>query len=208
METIDLGKYESRTTYELIELIIKKNEHFGVTSFLVRLYKNNTNTGKSGVKEDPLGAVELINFPVADISTIGTWIDNKYRDGWLVALTSLFKNAKETLYLPVMDFSLPISRESEALLRERMTGVFDLYDNLGRGVLIETNNSYHFMGDTLLTEKQWIVFCANMLLLKHSSETRDIADTRYIGHSLERMYTCIRISEKEGVLPRVLEGIL
>jgi hypothetical protein len=200
---------KEKTTYMLISHILERNSFAEIQYITIRLYKNKNATGKSGVAEDPPGSVEIVDYSVNDLLQLEDWIKEKSDNDWMVSMTSIWKNEKqEKFYLPVMDFSIEISDESEQLVRERLKGVLDLYPQFGRGSLVQTNNSYHFVGDTLIVQKDWIAFCANMILLKHSRETRDIADVRFIGHSLVRGYTCVRISEKEGILPFVLgEGL-
>ena len=70
------------------------------------------------------------------------------------------------------------------------------------GYLLESGRYYHFYGNSLLSERKWLEFLINFLM------PTVLVSPRYIGHSLFRGYTCLRLttdSTYKPVLPTVCD---
>jgi len=68
------------------------------------------------------------------------------------------------------------------------------------GYLLRSGRYYHFYGIALLEEEEWVRFLAQFLM------PTIIVSPRYIGHSLHRGYTALRLStdpEYKPLLPEV-----
>lgn len=99
-----------------------------------------------------------------------------------------------TMHIPMLDFSISVNEKSldivssavEALLLS-ITGL----DN-SRGFILNSGQSYHFLGLRLITQQQLEHFLHRALLLV------PLVDARYIGHSVLDGELCLRVSERLG----------
>ena len=97
-------------------------------------------------------------------------------------------------HIPMMDFELNKSARNLAILIERLRkcGISD-------GWILETGDSYHYYGSRILSEREWIDFMAKMLLtsIVHTRDNiEQVADPRYIGHSLRRGGCVLRLTTR------------
>ncbi len=82
---------------------------------------------------------------------------------------------------------------------------------IGEGFLLETTNSYHYYGGTVLSSELWIKFIGFSLLLQPPASCFPLAislgigsviDARFLGHSLIARQGSLRISaDAAGDLP-------
>ncbi len=91
--------------------------------------------------------------------------------------------------------------------------------DLGGGVIIETNKSYHYQAKLALPTDKWTKFIGHVLLMHPPHEHREVAaresawsviDVRYVGHSLidGAEESTLRISQNaDGAFPRVVRQI-
>lgn len=94
-------------------------------------------------------------------------------------------------HIPMMDFNIPRSASGISTLIERLRKA-----NIRKGWILETEASYHYYGVDLLTQKEWMGFMGTCLLtsIVHSrGNIEQVADSRYIGHSLKRGFNTLRI---------------
>jgi len=56
------------------------------------------------------------------------------------------------------------------------------------GWLLESHGSYHFHGDDLVDESEWLAFMGRWLLLEQH------ADVRFIGHCIIERVSCLRLT--------------
>jgi len=105
--------------------------------------------------------------------------------GWDMGIRSLVTLKDGSFaHIPMMDFSLPKSPENIAIIKKRMRRIA----GEERGLILESGKSYHYYGVNLRTEESWREFMAKCLLtsvfLGKDQPFLEIADHRYIGHSL------------------------
>lgn len=87
----------------------------------------------------------------------------------------------------LMDFRCPKSVEALGEL-ERACG------HLGYpGWLLQTKHSYHFVGDVLVDDREWLRFMGYWLLLEH------LADVPFVGHCVIECVSCLRVTGTSGV---------
>jgi hypothetical protein len=87
-----------------------------------------------------------------------------------------------TQHALLMDFR--IAKSSESLLQ-----VVAACEGIGRaGWLLETTHSYHFYGDELVDEREWLRFMGRWLLLE------SVADVRFVGHCIIEWISCLRLT--------------
>lgn len=113
----------------------------------------------------------------------------------------------EHLHIPMMDFNYPKNSDSLKVIKERLQ-----YIEASKGWILETEMSYHYFGEKLLTKKEWVDFMGRCLLtsIVHSRDNiQEVADSRYIGHSLRRGCNTLRLTTREDktVTPIVVASI-
>jgi len=86
-------------------------------------------------------------------------------------------------HIPMIDFKCAPTQENVDLAREA-------FAKIGQtdGVLLNSGNSFHYYGQTLLSENEWLTFLGHSLLLS------DFIDTRYVGHALINGECRLRLS--------------
>lgn len=113
------------------------------------------------------------------------------------------------MHLPLVDLAIPKSAQAPKIIENefRHYGISSITSG---GTLFETDESYHFIGNKLFTNKEeWVNFMARCLLTRTTDKTSGwVADDRFIGHSLLRGYSVLRISANgyEDV-PRLVQVI-
>jgi hypothetical protein len=118
----------------------------------------------------------------------------------MVVLSSLVRLENgERKHIPFVDFHCPVSAANEDLCGHAAS----LLDPDG-GYLLESGESYHFYGKSLLSEVNLYVFLGRVLLLC------PIADRAWVAHQLIEGACGLRISAKAngGPVPRVVREII
>ncbi len=88
-----------------------------------------------------------------------------------------------TRHLPLIDFKCAPTDENIKLAQDAFAKI-DQTD----GVLLNSGNSFHYYGQTLMNEQEWRSFLGHCLLLA------DFIDTRYVGHALINNECRLRLS--------------
>ncbi|KUK75916.1 MAG: hypothetical protein XD93_1200 [candidate division WS6 bacterium 34_10] len=148
------------------------------------------------------------------------WVSkqNFLEDGFLESLSNKFsKDVQIGLFsrvsvgyegdkhIPMMDLEISKSRVNLKKIISRFTHL-----GLNDGWLLETGNSYHYYGRTLIEDDKWISnFLSRCLLtsiVNSRSDIEDIVDSRYVGHSLRRGSCCLRLTtwDDKSFVPKVV----
>lgn len=114
-----------------------------------------------------------------------------------MAVTSLMSVKARQKYLFLLDCKTPVSDENEKELLGILRNAEGAMPALKDGMLLRTLNSYHVIGFVPLEKDEWQAHMARAILL-HTSRWEPVADIRYVGHSLERGYGSLRISDYLG----------
>lgn len=192
------------TLQDILPKIIEANQDKQILSLMYKKYKMSDPIGSLGIWSD---SIENTHYIMQDPGVPATHIIKEYLGSqWSVGLSSRVVCVGGIHHIPMMDFQIPISPESEQLLYERIDEVLTL-DNYPGGWLLQTTNSYHFIGSKIVDVQTWLRFVGRMLLLRLKDETVSVADDRYIGYSLCRLDTPLRCSPKGGVVPFVVREI-
>ena len=93
----------------------------------------------------------------------------------------------------MLDFHIPVS---ECNLRIVKDVLFEL--NVVSGYLLNSGESYHFIGDYSINEESLLDFLANALFFA------PIIDRAWIGHQILERSCSLRIDKKHGVYPEVI----
>ena len=108
----------------------------------------------------------------------------KLPDDFVLAASSKVKLKDGRLaHLPMIDFKCSPTRQNIELAKEA-------FQKIGQtdGVLLNSGNSFHYYGQTLMDETEWRNFLGHCLLLS------DFIDTRYVGHALINNECRLRLS--------------
>ncbi|MBP9817406.1 hypothetical protein KBC75_01440 [Candidatus Shapirobacteria bacterium] len=99
-------------------------------------------------------------------------------------------------HIPMMDFSI---KKSEKNLKKISTVWKKLMvPKFGRGVFVETDNSYHFIGtERLLDENElgeWLAYCL-LSISGNAGRYKTYVDVQYVAYCILKNSMCLRVSE-------------
>lgn len=191
------------STYELLPKIAEINP--SITHFQLRLYKHTIGQGIESFKVDS----EYHTVSITDLEKVASIIQSFEDKGWMVGLTSKVITTSGTQHLLMLDFSIPISKESENQIIEKME-IFNKSGDISYkldGYLIQTTNSYHYLGKHITGEHNFIHFLGSSLLFRHADQSYFVVDDRWLGYSLKRNFGTIRIGRKNGNIPLVIKEL-
>lgn len=147
--------------------------------------------------------IESKNRRIINVSEINNgWIKkaiHELSDKSVLAICSkCVTKDNKTAHIPMIDFSCPINERNRELVRIAAEKL-----GRGKGVLLESGQSFHYYGLYLLDENDWIKFTANSLLLS------PLTDSRYIAHRLISGMAVLRLtgSDQKPIIPKVVEII-
>lgn len=134
-------------------------------------------------------------------------INNLDKGMQMVVFSKVLLEDGRHAHIQMMDFDLPKTEQNVNLVIERLKNV-----DVCSGWVLESGDSYHFYGPKLLSENEWVDFMGDCLLtsIVHSKKNiQQIADSRYIGHSLKRGGNALRITTRSDKTfePRVVSFI-
>lgn len=145
--------------------------------------------------DDPENSTELIFSPTKEVDE--RLNDIFYHNGTQqgVAITSIISVDAKERRLFLLDCGLPITSENE----EELTSLLSSkpLKALEKNMLLRTQNSYHIIGFVPLSIEEWHEHMAQAILMRTASGNT-VSDIRYIGHSLERGYGSLRLTDYKG----------
>jgi hypothetical protein len=160
----------------------------GIDNVVLRVY-----THIQGLRtDDPENSTQLIFSPTKEVDKRLNEIF--YHDGEQrgVAITSIISvNAKERR-LFLLDCGLPVTPENKTELISLLSK--KPLKALEKSMLLQTQNSYHIIGFVPLSIEEWYEHMAQAILMRTASGVT-VPDIRYIGHSLERGYGSLRLTD-------------
>ncbi len=128
-------------------------------------------------------------------------------DAQLGVFSKVRLNSGGVAHIPMMDFSIPKGDRGIAVVIERLQKA-----GLHKTWILETGESYHLYGQDLLSEEEWVQFMGTCLLtsvVHQRDDIEQIADPRYIGHSLKRGGNVLRVTTRaiKSFEPKVIAFI-
>ena len=178
---------EKKGSIETVHFILSQNPHIQMVNFwnycYVPLMTNESNSRSFWETR-----TNILCRPTVD------FVHQDERDKFQTGIGSkVFLSSGETAQIPMMDFQIAKSNENLELLRKRLNHV-----GIESGWILETGESYHFYGNTLIhTQEEWMDFIGKCLLasiVNSRDNIQQIADSRYIGHSLRRGCCVLRLT--------------
>jgi|SRR3989344_36177 len=136
--------------------------------------------------------------------------------GWNVAINSKVRLHNGLFaHIPMLDLAPRKSPEALEKVVRRLSEIIKPY--FGSGYILETRKSYHYLGNKIFDENRFNEFLGRSLITSIVTKMPDeipnvhehIADYRFIGYSLMRMGTGLRITangDKE-FLPKVIAEV-
>jgi hypothetical protein len=117
------------------------------------------------------------------------------KKGALAVSSRVVLNNHEEAHIPLVDFQCMQSKRNLIHLTLAMRRI----NHMG-GVILNSGNSYHYYGISLLTDTEWRQYIGRCLLLE------PLVDVRYLGHCLLENEAAIRISphQHSGKYPTVV----
>lgn len=107
-------------------------------------------------------------------------------------------------HIPFLDLDIPVEESGPASIREVIEALNEIKFNdekkihLRAGAVLDSGKSYHFWGLELIPDHEWQEFLQRVLLL-------DRIDRRWVGHRLIDKQANLRISQKRGKVPKVVQ---
>lgn len=103
--------------------------------------------------------------------------------------------SEESYHIPMLDFHIEVTERNTELIKH-------ICHILAQpGYLLNSGNSYHFIGEQLVTEKKLISFLGQSLLFT------PIIDEIWIAHQLMDRSCSLRFTMKNGHVPTVIEKV-
>lgn len=190
-------------TYEIIPQIASFNQ--SITHFCLRLYKSVT-----GLAATPDDEFQYEWIKVESAANIAQLISDYESKGWVISLTSMVMTTEGIQHLLMLDYLVDHSRSAENDITLKLSEFNQSGDVPYKldGYLIQTNNSYHYLGKYITTESNLINFLGSALLFRHSERGETyIVDDIWLGRSIKRRFCAIRLSQKEGLFPEVIREV-
>lgn len=100
---------------------------------------------------------------------------------------------KKIVHMPMLDFHIPVSEFNFKIIRDVLIEL-----KVISGYILNSGESYHFIGDYYIDEKSLIDFLANALFFA------PIIDRAWIGHQILERSCSLRIDKKHGVYPEMI----
>ena len=147
--------------------------------------------------DDPANSTKVIFTPRMEVDWRMNETFSIFGEDRGMAITSIVSVGALQRHLFLLDCALLISDDNERELLGVLRRSFEMLPALEDGMVLRTKNSYHIIGFRPLSLNEWHHHMAQAILLKTGSGN-PIADVRYIGHSLEREYGSLRISDYLG----------
>lgn len=148
--------------------------------------------------DDPDNSTEIIYTPRTEVDQRMSGIHEIFGEDKGIAITSLVSVGTEQRHLFLLDCALPRDRYPNG---RRLIAAIERnqrsFPGLRDGMVLRTQNSFHVVGFKPLTLNEWYRHMGQALLLK-TDDGQPIADVRYVGHSLERGYGSLRLSDYQG----------
>ncbi len=177
--SIKLVEYRLAPTFGEIERKTKISFEQGLTR---RLRHGGGNIRTHTVSEDCVTLEEL-----------GRIVEALRKDSGLAVSSQVILEAENEAHIPLIDFGCRRSHENLARVVIAMRAI-----DSGGGVILNSGNSYHYYGRSLLTNREWREFLGKCLLVER------LVDVRNLGHCLIDGEAALRISrDRRGRDPKV-----
>jgi len=151
------------------------------------------------IQHSPLNSWQITGYSILSENFEPELLINPSAKNRVISITSRVICKKKQWHLALMNL-----HPEDGLTYDEMKMIVKKVTQGMQGYILKSGRYYHFYGITLLSEQEWLRFLSNFLM------PTIIVSPRYIGHSLYRGYTCLRLtvdSEYKPMLPTVCDQI-
>ena len=152
---------------------------------------------KGFATDDPDNSTKIIYTPRVEVEKRIQDMFDIFGEDKGISITSIVGVDNREKYLFLLDCGIEVSDENERELMDVLENSLDDFPALKDGMILRTQNSYHVVGFVPLSHEEWIQHMGRAILLNIKNK-EPISDIRYIGHSLERGYGSLRMSDYLG----------
>lgn len=99
-------------------------------------------------------------------------------------------------HIPLIDFHIPLNRNNEFIVEEVIRIL-----NLGTGYILNSGESYHYIGSQILTWDSLLTLLSKGLLFS------PIIDRAWVAHQILERSCSLRIGKKHGTYPTLIKKI-
>ena len=184
------------STLEIAQRIVDSNSEIQSIRFRPYFYIPNK---PSGSEEQTHGVSRKLFLELKQID-MDNWL-TQLGEGYNIALDSpvVFENGDKGHFV-MADLAPQKSDENLKKIKERFSEI--IQPRFGGGFFLETKKSYHFIGEKFASQEDWHELLGRLLITSIVTVTPEgtpnihevIADYRYIGHSLIRGSTGLRLT--------------
>ena len=203
-------KLKGLPTLEVLRNVVRKNKEIKQIEARAYYYVPHKISSSKEEKIILLSREEFLNDDLLKDHA------NALKEGWNIGINSRvkLKNGK-IAHIPMLDLA---PRKSAVSLRKLTARIGKMIKPVfGGGYIIETGKSYHYLGKKVFPDNLFEEFCGRSLIASIVTVTPEgipnihehIADYRYIGYSLVRHFTCMRITTRgdKTFEPRVIAEV-
>jgi len=191
------------TSLDFIKDIVRRRKEIVNLYFREYSYPAQKIGTKPGLK-DKLYLVKRVDFLRDDKLNKLLLAIKKNRN---LGIESKVMTDKGIRHIPMMDYSLGKSHFSVGTIKKTWVSMIIKF---GGGGIFETDNSYHFIGNTkLLNTEDYMSFLGWSLLtpiVNKSNKINNIVDVQYVAYSLLKGSACLRITKypDSAILPHLV----
>lgn len=153
--------------------------------------------------EDELSGLEVKLYHRKNIEEIYVKNDDELKDRVKqLEAEGFFLNSRVRLFDEVevhvilLDFSIPVSNEHTKIVKDSLLRL-----GIAHGYILDSGSSYHFIGTDIICDSEY------RKLLYYAYLLSPITDGRWISHQLIEGSCNLRVGEKEGYIPTLVEKL-
>ncbi len=165
----------------------------GIENVVLRQYTHI----KGFATDDPDNSTRLIFTPSREVDGRLDSLAQLHGEQFGVSISSLVSHKTEQKWLFLLDCALAVREKHERELLKILRTSIHFLPALRDGMVLRTANSYHVASFVPLSKDEWQRHMAQAILLCTRSG-KPVADVRYVGHSLERSYGSLRLTDYQG----------
>lgn len=190
---IEFNELELKHFNEAIEIRDKYRLPFWDSIMLTYFFKKETsdNILKAALRHNS----PIENIDTSSISDIKRILKNDPFDNVAFNSRVILRNG-EIRHIPLLDFHIPVTAESIIQIKKVLCLL-----GMNNGYIINSGESYHFIGNKLLNEDEFLNFLSKSLFFS------PIIDRAWIAHQLIERSCSLRISLKHGIVPQLINRI-
>jgi hypothetical protein len=188
------------STLEVTQRIVSSNPDIQTVSLRPYCYIPNHT---SGSEEKIYGISREVFLGIMQVG-LDEWANASGQDYNIALDSSVVMKDGRRGHLILADLAPTKSDENLEKIKNQFAKI--IQPEYGGGFFLETNRSYHFVGENIVDQEEWNKLLGKMLITSIVTVTPEgmpnlhdvIVDYRYVGHSLIRGTSGLRLTTKGG----------